>query len=150
MIWIASQFQKRAARHKSRGSCPKETEDYGDPGETRDPGEVQSSGCLCHEQTIFMTTGRPQGKCKIAGVCATNKLFLWQLECVVYSNKYATHTHATTIVMDSLHFHFLSHSLKKSQQQKMRGLTHTVKREKLGIPYWGLNRTAMSNPPNLL
>ena len=49
--------KKQAAKQTSRGSRPKETGDYGDPGETRDPGEVLSSGCSWHEQAVSMTTG---------------------------------------------------------------------------------------------
>ena len=141
-IWIASQFQKQAARRRIRASCPRETEDYGDPGETRDPGEVQSSRCLRHDQAIFMTTGRLLGKCKVAGVHPTNKLFLWQLE-VSFIQINMLHIHMLQLLLiHSLHFHALSYSLKNHNNKKWEELAHTVKTEKVCIPYWGLNGTA--------
>ena len=56
--------KKWAERCTSRESFPRETEDYGDPGETRDPEVIQSSGCLYDGQAIFWEVGDPRGSTK--------------------------------------------------------------------------------------
>ena len=64
-------------KYKVAGVCTTNKSFY-DYWET--PGEVQSSGCSCHEQAVSMTTGVS---------------FIWMN---------MLHTHATTIVFHSLHF----------------------------------------------